>query len=177
MAEQLWNVAVSPAQRWVLYQLSNAEGQKLKGQRGRVYRRFLRALAIDVFTKVLAEGKSIYAAATLDYEPRIFAITEETRDYILDLLDVERIPAQEFTLGPLWDALEDIKKELYVEPKDVSDYTDDTARWKSPPDDSAVDAATKKICDYLRKQGFEEAAAIVEKEGWDTPEEPTEKQK
>jgi hypothetical protein len=165
---QVWKVAVTPAQRLTLLNLSHGEGQKLKGQQGRVFRRFCRAFGVDILVETMTEHEKLnFAKISKARAPALHEITAENRDYALGLLEVEHHPSAETVIGPLFDVLEDIKAKPaeYVPPEGVPDYDPATEDW-TPKKDDPVEV---KIVAYLKAHGEKRAAELVERGAWDTP--------
>lgn len=172
MAEQVFNVAVTPAQRIVLLNLSHSEGQKLQGQRGRVFRRFIRAFAIDrLLDAANAHGGKVSVAMASSSNPSVFTLTAENIDYALSLLDVERKPVDEMTVGPLFDVLEDVKAGRADEPPIASSkrFDPDSEDWAPPSLTTRETPLEQRIADYLRASGETRAAELVDRGGWDKP--------
>lgn len=174
MSDQVWTVAVTPAQRLMLLNLSHAEGQKLKGQRGRAFRRFMRALGIDAIAAAADENPKGQVDAKLarSRKPARHTVTAENVDYALDLLEVERTPGIEMVIGPLFDALDDLKAGRPVEVNaDVTDYDPASEDWvyTPPPPPTPEPDVAEKITAYLRAAGETTAAELVDRGGWDKP--------
>jgi len=170
MSDQIHEVVITPAQRFALMNLAHDNGQKVQGQRGRLYRRFLRAFGITQILDTADEHKgSLSVAMATSKKPAVFTLTDENIDYALGLQEVERAPAVERTLGSLWDALEAIKaKRPYDDDAGVPVYDPAAEDW-APPKALAEVPVAERIADYLRAQGHLEAATLVDGGGWDRP--------
>lgn len=164
--EQVSKVAVTPAQRYVLVVLSHAEGQKVKGQRSRAYRRFNRGFGLTGILDAVDDHKGdVNQALRISRAPALFTLTAENVDYALDLVEVERATAVDRTIGPLFDVLDDIKaKRAYEDPVgvDFDAATEDWAPQKPVPVEEQISA-------YLRAKGEIHAAELVDQGGWDKP--------
>lgn len=171
---QTWKIPVTPAQRFVLLQLCFSNGQKLQGQQGRVFRRFMRAFKVDSIRDVLAENDNRYDSAIHRADaPALLEITAESVDYALKLVDVEHTPVDEMVVGPLFDLLEDAKagREVAV-PEGCPDFDPALDNWepkKAGDVSDPVDTAAKQIAAYLNAAGEARAAELVERGGWDKP--------
>lgn len=125
MSAQVWTIPLSPAQRWVLFNLSHAEGQKVNGQEGRRYRRFLRAFGLsEIATIVRRTGGKVRAAGAHDERAlALHEVTAENVDYALKLAGADRTPMDEDIVGELFDLLEDLKAgRTYVAPEGLPDF-------------------------------------------------------
>lgn len=111
MSDQVFDVAVTPAQRFALVNLSHAEGQKMKGQRARFFRRFTRAFGLVPILETADDHQGrVNVELMTSRKPAVHTLTVENIEYALGLDDSEeRVPAVERTLGPLFDALEAIR--------------------------------------------------------------------
>jgi hypothetical protein len=165
--DQVWKVAVTPAQRFALVRLSHTQGQKVKGQRSRFFRRFNRAYGlVNILDCGDANGEGkVNIKLALDRTPALFTLTAENVDFAVDLLmEVDRDPAVDRTLGPLFDTLEDIKaKRPYEEPTDVPAYDATAEDWAPKP----AKPVEEQIAAYLRSKGERRAAELVDQGGWD----------
>ena len=175
LTTQTWRIPVSPAQRMVLLHLALHDGQKMQGQQGRVFRRCMRAFALDRLRDALVAHQNrydarIHAATT----PALFEITAESLEYALKLAEVEHGPIDEMVVGPLFDALEDAKagREVLIPEGSVAfdPSTDDWAPKGPISTLDPVEVAAKRIEDLLRRSGEERAAELVARGQWDTPE-------
>lgn len=148
-------LAITPLQRWNLRELIYSEGApKVKGgQEGRRLRRFCRHVGLDVIALAIiagtgANGKSRVSVKQITNRvPALFELDEDDRDRILALSELERSPAAEEVLGPLFDACEDWKAGREVvqtltaaeAPAPVLDFDASQEDWKAPPEGSEDD--------------------------------------
>lgn len=125
MSSQVWRIPLSPAQRWVLFKLSHAEGQKVAGQEGRRYRRFLRAFGLAELSAIARRtGGQVRAAAASDERSRaLHEVTAENVEWALKVAGGERLPLEEDIVGEVFDLCEDLKAgRTYVEPEGLPDF-------------------------------------------------------
>ncbi len=163
---QVWKVPVTPGQRLTLLNLSHGEGQKLRGQQGRVFRRFCRAFGVDLLIETMTEHDKLnFAKISKARAPALHEITAENRDFALGLLDVEHHPSAETVIGPLFDLLEDLKAKPgeYEPPAGVPDYDRVAEDW-TPVAEKPVEV---RIAEYLEKAGEKAAARLVQLGAWD----------
>lgn len=174
MSDQVWTVAVTPAQRLILLNLSHAEGQKLQGQRARSFRRFMRAFGVDAISAAASKHPRGQVSGKLatSTTPALHTITAENADYALGLGDVERHPLAEVVIGPLFDALDDLKAgRECAAPEGAPAYDPASEDWTAttpPPEPAELDVA-EKIAAYLRAANETHAAELVDRGGWDKP--------
>jgi hypothetical protein len=120
MSDQVFEVAVSPAQRWVLLQLSHERDRVVTGQEGRKYRRFARAFALDAPLALLRKKSGVRTEWCNDETPALFEVTAENVEYALKVIDESKLKTsgQEDVIGSLYDALDDcrIRKDGYSRP-------------------------------------------------------------
>lgn len=181
MSSQIWQIPVSPAQRWVLVNLSMGPDQKVKtGQQGRVFRRFMRALALDRIRDSLNTHQGVYNLAQAASEkPALFELTMENIEETLKLAEIERTAAAEMALGELFDLLADLKSgKEYAAPEGVAKFDPEADDWspKSKTEDAA-DRVVEKIAAWLEKKGDRDPGALtlaldVRRGVWDAPETP-----
>jgi hypothetical protein len=174
MSEQVYTVGVSPAQRFALLNLAfgtDEQGRVRKqyqGQKGRVFRRFFRAFALDRLREVLATHENRYDPAVhRATEPAAFVLTIENVEFALELYEeVTKTPFDELTLGPLCDSLEDIKaKRPYAAPEGLAPFDPAADDWS--PKGAVTDGVEQRIAEWLRNHGELTAAELVERGGWD----------
>lgn len=127
-------LSVTPLQRFNLRNLAYSDkAPKVKGgQEGRRFRRFCRHLGLDVILEAAVAGNGKVRVKQInDRTPALFDLEEEDRDRILALMELERDPAVEDVLGPLFDTCEDWKagREL-PSTEGVSDYDPARENWK-----------------------------------------------
>jgi hypothetical protein len=149
--KQVFLVPVTPAQRWVLLNVSHGDEQKLSGKDGKSYRRFMRAFGLTKIRETLRANKDtgVSSAKVNSDEPELFELTEENLEYVLTMVDkTARKPAEEDVIGDLLDLLEDIKAgREYQPPAEVAQYDATADDWSPPPptgdkgDDDAEGAA------------------------------------
>ncbi len=174
MSDQVWAVAVTPAQRLILLNLSHHEGQKLQGQRARFFRRFMRAFGIDTISAAAAlhpKGQVSVALATSTV-PALHTLTVENVDYALGLVEVERHPMAEMVIGPLFDTLDDLKAGRTYTIPNVADYDPATESWAAQAAAPPEPQMPERIAAYLRAAGETHAAELVDRGGWDRPAPP-----
>lgn len=170
MADQVWQIPVTPAQRWVLLNLAHDPGQKLEGQRGRVFRRFMRAFRLETIRDALHAHNKVAAEMVSSRTAVLFELTAENVDYALGLLDVKRAPADEMTMGPLWDLLEDAKSGKcpdVVPGAEPFNPADDN--WAPRVAVNQDDLVPDKIAAGLEEAGHTDAAQWVRRGLWDKP--------
>lgn len=172
---QTCRIPLSPAQRFVLLQLSFDKGQRLQGQQGRAFRRFVRAFKLDRIRDVLAAHDNRYNPAIHNaHAPALVEITADNLDYAIKLVDVERGPVEEMVVGPLFDLLEDARADRAIAIDGVPEFdpaSDDWSPRKAPPASAPdpVEAAARRIEDMLRAMGEVNAAEMVASGRWDAP--------
>lgn len=171
MTDQIFTVAVSPAQRLVLVNLAHDDGQKVKGQRARAYRRFLRAFGLMPILETADDhGGKVNQTLRQSRAPALFTVTAENVDYALDLVEVERATAVDRTIGPLFDALDDLRaKRSYDPPTGALPYDPAAEDWKPEPPAKPERPVAEQIAAYLRLHGHDVAAEIVDGGDWDKP--------
>ena len=172
---QVFDVAITPAQRFALVNLSHSQGQKMKGQRARFFRRFTRAFGLVPILDAADDHKGrVNLELMASREPAVHTLTIENIDYALGLDDSEeRAPAVERILGPLFDVLECIKaKRAYEDETAGVPMHDPTAEDWRPAKELGAVAVEQRIADYLRAQGHGPAAELVDRGGWDKPATP-----
>lgn len=162
---QVFKVVLTAAQRGVLLDLAHSEGQKLKGQRGRVFRRFLRAFGVQVILDVVEKTGGQYRGGHI--KPAVFTLTAENIEYAMSLFEVDRTPVQERSIGPVFDILEDLTAKREVEPPgaDVPEFDAAGEDWMPVK----VQPIEEKISEYLRSHDQVAAADIIDRGDWDRP--------
>lgn len=162
---QVFRVVLTANQRGVLLQLAHAEGQKLRGQRGRVFRRFLRAFGIQPILDVAEANGGQFLGTRV--KPAVFTLTAENIEYAMGLFEVDRTPVQERSIGPVFDILEDLTAKREVEPPgaDVPEFDAAGEDWMPVK----VQPIEEKISEYLRAHGEADAADIIDRGDWDRP--------
>jgi len=170
MGNQIWTIPVSPAQRLVLLNLAFGEGQKLQGQQGRTFRRFVRAFKIDRLRDVLAQHENRIRADIFRAPRAVLEIPEESGLYALQVTNAEHKPSEEMEIGPLVDALEDAKAGREVDVAGLRAYDEALDDW-TPVDkiQDPVEATAQRIEGMLRAAGETRAADFVARGHWDTP--------
>ena len=170
MAEQVWLVPVTPLQRLRLWELSMADGQKVKGQQGRVYRRFKRAFALQSVEDAVKKAAQKALGMPHDNEPRLFEITAENAGYVRKIDDeVDRPPNAEDALGDLFDICEGLKPgKNYIPPDDVPEFDPAaTEDWSLKDAKDPVDEAVEHIAAFCRAQGADSLADSIEHGDWE----------
>jgi hypothetical protein len=126
-------LALSPAQRFQIYQLTRDEKFKIpNGQEGRRYRLFLREFGVAPVAQVARTQGAVLAAATVDEDNlALHEVSQPALEYALEFLAREKPAVAEEILGELLDLLEDIKaKRPYDAPAlPPFDHKADTDRW------------------------------------------------
>lgn len=134
--KQVFKIALSPAQRISLIELSHKDSSKIpNGSEGRKYRRFCSAFGIKRLGTLLREQSGRANAKSVRDEKSLYLheVTSENIEVAFKFLDGEKTPVQEDLLGDLYDLLEDLKKggESYVAPAGIQDFDEDKdiSRW------------------------------------------------
>jgi hypothetical protein len=137
MADQTWQIVLTPKERFHLFMLAHAKEQKIKGSDGRRFRRFLRAFGLAPIQDESNDTGKVSIHLTKDKTPSVFTITAENRDYVKQsLITQERTPAVEAVLGDLFDTIEDLKDgEQPALLGDVKSYDAATENWKAETDE------------------------------------------
>lgn len=151
---QVWSVPVTNRQRLVLHELAfsgevGPDGRPQPKRRiidakaGRVFRRMMRALGLDVINQVgTAHGGRLNRKAIDDPTPRLHEITAENLEEILEVLRIDRSPTDELVVGELGDLLEELRSSgaEYSPPEGLEYYTKDADRWTpaSEPEEPLV---------------------------------------
>jgi len=148
MHAQSWTIEVTPAQRWILFQLAHSADQRVNGQEARRYRQFLRAFGLHAIRDTARTKNGVKTSRTVCDEPRLHNVTLANLDYLLRLADVERSPAQEDALGDLFDLAVSLKSGREYETPDGTGYTSDADEWDPPSD--------------AKKEAFEELTAALD---------------
>jgi len=134
--KQVWLVPITPAQRWVLLNLSHADEQKITAKESKAYRRFMRALGLTVIRDALRANRDrgVSAAMVNSDTPALFELTAETLDYMLAIAEkVARKPSDEDVVGDLFDMCEDLKADRDVAvPPDCVRYSAAGDSWDPP---------------------------------------------
>lgn len=136
---QIWDVPLTPAQRWALVQvaLDKSAPAIADAAAGKALRRALRAFGLMEIREVLRahDGKASaeYSAETT---PRLHKITRENLDCVLGWRNVARHPAIELDAGDVFDLLEEIK----ANPKWLWEGSAAAASWGGPLDAYVWDA-------------------------------------
>ncbi len=143
--KQVWLVPVTPAQRWVLLNLSHADSQKISAKESKAYRRFMRALGLSAIRDALRANRDrgVSAAMVNSDAPALFELTAETLDYVLGIAEkVDRKPVDEDIVGDLFDLLADLKADRDVEYPDCVRYDAAAESWDPPaePKDEPAEA-------------------------------------
>jgi len=144
-APQIWDVPVTPSQRWALVQIAfhNEAPQIKDAAAGKALRRALRAFGLMDIRDVLRahEGKasSEYSA---DTTPALHKITSENLECVLGWRNVPRHTAIELDAGELFDLLEEIKQNpgwLWAGSaaaaswgRELAPFVSDADKWKPP---------------------------------------------
>jgi hypothetical protein len=150
--------------------ISYDKDQKIKGQQGRVYRRFLRAFGLDgIAAASLESGGRVNPEAPRNTTLYLHEVTIENLEYLATLADkVDRTPVQEVILGPLFDLCADIQRDkTYESPADVAAFDPAKEDWTPPKKGDLGDDAVTKIAAYVRAAGFPDVADDIEKGTWD----------
>jgi len=134
MAAQVVTLAISPAQRWQLLDVSHAQGQTVAHEARMRYRRFMEAFGLAGISRVVRRlGKVAHATASDEETLELVEVTAESVEYALDtVLKGARAPIAEDILGPLIDQLEAWRAGRELEaPGGLPrfDAKADTARW------------------------------------------------
>jgi len=136
VSEQSWKVPVTPAQRWALFNLAHTKSVNVKGQEGRVLRRFMRAFGLTELRAVLITEQIVNSELMRDdTTPSLFSLTAENRDYALKLdKEVERHTSSEMLLGDLFDKLEQLRAD-WKAPEGVPDFDATKEDWTPQPEE------------------------------------------
>jgi hypothetical protein len=170
--QKSWKIPVTPAQRWVLFNMSHADGEKVQGQAGRVLRRFMRAFGIVAISETAQQHNGVVATMVRDTKPRLHTVTIENVESAVKLQDIAHTPAQEMVVGELLDLLEDLKRtKEYTPPEGIPDYDPAAEDW-TPVKTDPIEAAAEKIAGFVRAKGANGLADAILRGEWDTTEEP-----
>jgi hypothetical protein len=132
---QVYSIALSPAQRFILFQFSHDEASKIKDrEEGKRYRRWAAAFGIDVITKTARlEGKVNGLTATDEETLQLFDITVENAEFATKLFARELPSLFEDLCGDIMDTLEDIVRGRAPTVPDVPQYdaAAESLKWTS----------------------------------------------
>jgi hypothetical protein len=125
-------LAISPAQRLCLFNLTYAEAQKYRGQEARRFRRFCRHLGLEPIATTARRDGKVSTKMAADEAPRLFEVDAEDVSRLVSIDDeIERTGQQENILGPLFDLAVELKAERAVELPDVPDYDPNEEDWRA----------------------------------------------
>ncbi|HZE50665.1 MAG TPA: hypothetical protein VE074_13940 [Jatrophihabitantaceae bacterium] len=138
-APQIWDVPITPAQRWALLQLafSNDAPKVTDAAGGKKLRRALRAFALMTIRDALrAHDNKLSTAQAESSAPALHKITAENLECALGWAAVPRHPAIEIDAGEIFDLLEGIKTTpTYTPPDGVPVFVGSSEDWAPPESD------------------------------------------
>jgi hypothetical protein len=159
-APQIWDIILTPAQRWALVQLAfHQEAPKITDAAGgKKLRRALRAFGLMEIRDVLKEHDKISSLQAASSTPALHKITAENLECVLGWATVPRQTAIELDAGEVFDLLEDIKGSpaSYEAPSSVAPFDAAAETWAPPPEPEEPSAVTCPSC----KQTFELAELV-----------------
>lgn len=132
---QVYAVALSPTQRFMLFQFSRDEAAKIKDrEEGKRYRRWTAAFGIDVIIKAGRVEGRVNAQTVLDETPQLFQVTTENAEFCIKFFNRELPAAFEDVCGELMDTLDDIVRGRTPDVVECADYDPATEylRWAPP---------------------------------------------
>lgn len=136
MSGQVFKIAISPAQRMVLLNLSHGQAEKITDSaEGKRYRRFLRGFGIAHIAKLMREYNAVAAKQARDEKTtNSVEVTVENVEYALKVWGASHSPLDEDIAGDLFDLLDDAKagKDLPDTDAPVLDLDADKALWLPP---------------------------------------------
>jgi hypothetical protein len=125
-------IAVSPAQRLGIFNLTYAEGQKYKGQEARRFRRFCRHLGLEAIAVTARRDGKVSLQLAGDEAPRLFEVDAEDVARLARIdEEIERSGQQETVLGPLFDMAIELKAERPVDLPDVPEHDAKAEDWRA----------------------------------------------
>lgn len=135
---QIWDIPLTPAQRWALVQLAFAKEapQISDHSAGKKLRRALRAFGLLVIRDALrANENQISEEQTASSTPRLHKITAENLECVLGWSTVPRHTSIEMDAGEVFDLLEGIKLAPAEYGSPALEVFDPAAEdWKPPAD-------------------------------------------
>ena len=141
MSTQVHKITLSPAQRWVLFNLAHQEKQKVDGSSSARYRRFMAAFGLKTIGSTLRKKEGVRAERAKDEDTtHVFELTAENVEYALQLAAAERNPAAEDIVGDLFDQLQELKAGRSLPPPEETQMFDaETERLEWQPEEKIED--------------------------------------
>ena len=167
---ETWRIPISPAQRWVLFNVSHSDGEKVQGQAGRVFRRWARAFGLDTIGEIVREHGGVASILARDDKPRLHTVTIENIEQALKVGEISHTPGQEMVMGELLDLVEDLKRTRAYEPAEGIPAFDAACEDWTPAKKDPVEAAAEKIAEFVRDKGAADLADAITRGDWDTEE-------
>lgn len=155
-APQIWDVPLTPAQRWALVQLAFHElAPKVSdAAAGKKLRRALRAFGLmEIRDALRAHDGKISSDMSQAAAPALHKITAENLECVLGWATVPRHTSIEIDAGEVFDLLEGIKNDPSAyQPPDIPQVFDPASEnWAPPADPEPPPALTCPSC----KQQFD----------------------
>lgn len=149
---QVWNVAISPAQRWALFPIVHSDKVSVRDN-GKAMRRCYGALGLEIIRQTLvAHENRVSAAMVNDQTLKIHRLTAENVEWILaNVVTVDRPVATELILGDLFDLLAQLRdtREAPEVPPSCLPFEALGESWAPP---SAPDAPGEIECPSCRQR-------------------------
>jgi hypothetical protein len=135
-----WKIAISPSQRFVIFQLSHEEKAKITdNEHGKRYRRFMKAFGLKQIGEAIRERKTMNSKLMNSNTPALHEISIENVEAALKMLNRERSPIFEDVVGDLIDTLEEPKPgKVHEAPAGIPEFDPSTENWiEQEADDEA----------------------------------------
>lgn len=167
--QQVFKIALSPAQRVSLIQLSHKETAKIpNGAEGRKYRRFCKGFGIKHVGEILRAQEGTLAGKAVTDEKTLYLheVTIENVEYAIKVLNEEKSAIQEDLLGDLFDTLEDLKSgREYTPPQGLLEFNQekDRDRWMSDDETDCpyCKETIKKVFQFCPHCGTKQGQKLV----------------
>lgn len=161
-APQIWDIPLTPAQRWALLQLAfHTDAPKVTdAAAGKKLRRALRAFGLMEIRATLQKHEKVSAKTSTSSTAALFKVTAENLECVLGWAAVSRTTAVELDAGEVFDLLEEIKKHPADYNAGLSEapaFDAAAEDWAPPAELEAADAVTCPSCG--QKFELSEAAA------------------
>lgn len=136
-APQIWDIPLTPAQRWALVQLPFAKQSAptiVDAAAGKALRRALRAFGLMEIRDTLRAHNEVSAEYSTDPTVAMHRITAENLECVLGWSNVPRLPAVELDAGEVFDVLEQLKADpawKYSGPIAPA-FVSDAGQWTPP---------------------------------------------
>jgi hypothetical protein len=153
-APQIWDIPLTPAQRWGLVQLAfhRDAPQITDSASGKKLRRALRAFGMMQIREVLRAADKINPAMSASDVYSLHKITAENLECVLGWTSIPRHMSIELDVGEVFDLLESIKADpsAYAPPAAPS-FSPAGENWAPPPE---LDKPSQMTCPSC-KQSFD----------------------